>query len=129
MASCLPDRLGALLVFGGLAACSGPVAFERVQEEVLVPTCSFGACHGGPNGAGGLRLDGTAADALRLVEGTSAVAGRPYVVPGDPDASYLVAKLRGDAGISGDRMPPAAPLEKQQLAKVLRWIEGGAPVD
>lgn len=54
-----------------------------------------------------------------------------YVVPGDPDASLLLAKL-ADAPPYGDPMPPPAsdaPALDPVIADALRaWVAGGAPL-
>ena len=52
-----------------------------------------------------------------------------YVRPGNPAASYLLEKVRGDAGISGSRMPLDGPpyLTSQQIAGLAAWIQAGAP--
>jgi len=45
------------------------------------------------------------------------------VVPGDSAASYLVAKLKGEAGICGVRMPHnLPPLPKEEIATIEAWI-------
>ncbi|MCB9674953.1 MAG: hypothetical protein H6737_07545 [Alphaproteobacteria bacterium] len=54
------------------------------------------------------------------------------VVPGDPDASYLVHKLRGthlEVGGTGERMPGPgyADLQLWQIQMVEEWIRDGAP--
>ena len=51
------------------------------------------------------------------------------VAPGDPDASYLIHKLEGRAGIVGLRMPLNGPpyLTPGQILVIRRWIELGAP--
>jgi len=47
--------------------------------------------------------------------------------PNDPDGSYLMAKLRGEEGILGARMPiGGAPLSDEELATISDWISGGA---
>jgi hypothetical protein len=109
-----------------LGACSQPVVFATVQDEVLAKSCAFSSCHGASAGTGGLLLDGTAADYARLVGPVSAVAGLPLVVPGAPDDSYLVHKLSADPDIEGDAMPPGSGLDADGLSLVRAWIEDGA---
>jgi hypothetical protein len=48
---------------------------------------------------------------------------------GNPDASYLLAKVRGDADITGARMPADGPpyLTPQQIAGMTAWVQAGAP--
>ena len=49
------------------------------------------------------------------------------VAPGDPDHSYLVQKLEGAAGISGQRMPLGGPfLTQSEIDQVRAWIAQGA---
>jgi hypothetical protein len=51
------------------------------------------------------------------------------VVPGNPEASYLIHKLQGRSGIAGERMPFNGPpfLTSTEIHVVKRWIEIGAP--
>ncbi len=50
------------------------------------------------------------------------------VVPGNPDASYLIHKVEGRSGIAGLRMPFNPPyLTAGQIQVLKRWIEIGAP--
>jgi hypothetical protein len=51
------------------------------------------------------------------------------VVPGNPEASYLIHKLQGRSGITGERMPFNGPpfLTSDEIHVVKRWIEIGAP--
>jgi hypothetical protein len=52
------------------------------------------------------------------------------VAPGDPDASYLIHKVEGRAGIVGGRMPFNGPfLSGGQTLVIKRWIELGANND
>jgi hypothetical protein len=46
----------------------------------------------------------------------------PAVIPGDPDNSVLVQRLRGD----GNLMPPAGAIPDSQIELIVQWIEGGA---
>lgn len=80
----------------------------------------------------------TPAAGLNLVEGASfaSLVGRPsvnspgqtFVIPGDPDNSYLVKKLEGATGIAGVRMPRGnGPyLTPGQMLVIRRWIKEGA---
>ena len=111
--------------------------FSSIQKEIFETTDLAGrascvGCHTnqGRNPSGGLNLFGTPYDALVGVPSR----GRPdlrFVVPGDPDASYLVQKLEGAPGISGTRMPRSGPpyLSAGQMLVIRRWIELGARRD
>ena len=109
---------------GGGAAV--PSDWASAHGEVLTPSCGFSSCHGG--GAGAFTLDGSDADHARMV-GAPSVAdpSRTLVIPGDPDGSYLLAKMEGGAGIEGDTMPPGGLLEADRIAIVRAWIDAGAP--
>jgi hypothetical protein len=118
----------AVLLILALSACADAPAdapaFADVQRQAF-QGCALSTCHG--SGTGGLLLDGTAADYDRLV-GVAAIgdASQTLVVAGDADASYLVAKLEGAAGITGDAMPPGSSLSAETLQLVRDWIDGGA---
>jgi hypothetical protein len=96
----------------GLAPPGGGVAasFSSIVSEVLVPRCATSSCHSGPPPAPAPQLDALAAYAA-LVNAPSGQSALPCVTPGAPEASYLVYKLRGDAGAVGGSvltpMPPA----------------------
>jgi len=81
-------------------------------------------CHGSGSPSAGLDLssDTVAFDSLSM---GSTVDGFSYVVPGDADSSYVVMKLRGDDGISGDPMPPSGATDAQ-IDIMVGWINGGA---
>jgi hypothetical protein len=97
----------------------------EVQAEVFGPSCAFSTCHAAP-GASGLVLEDGQSHA-ELVDVPSAdAAGRTLVVPGDSEGSYLVAKLRGDPGITGFRMPTGDALDDARLQLVIDWIDAGA---
>lgn len=53
-------------------------------------------------------------------------SSKTLVVAGDPDGSYLMAKLRGEVGIAGDPMPPSELLDTARLDLVEAWIAAGA---
>lgn len=73
-------------------------------------------CHGSQGG-----WDASTRDAV-LNTGNNA----PVVVPGDPDASLLVAKMRGTQTI-GIQMPPSGLLSDADVQVIVDWIAAGAP--
>jgi hypothetical protein len=47
--------------------------------------------------------------------------------PSDPDNSYLVLKIQGSPGISGQRMPlGGGALSQAQIDEVRAWVAAGA---
>ncbi len=103
--------------------------FTRVQGEVFAVSCALSGCHSGASPAAGLDLSPAAA--YGSVVGVPAVqrSGMKRVEPGDPERSYLVKKMRGDADISGGRMPLGGPYVEAQVRLVSDWVRRGAPRD
>ena len=112
--------------------------FSSIQHEIFDTTDSSGrlACIGchtdvGRTPAGGLvLLEGRSYQAL-VGQPSRFKAGAIFVVPGDPDASYLIHKLEGAADIAGSRMPRGTGpfLTSGQMQIIRRWIELGAKND
>ncbi|MBX3440912.1 MAG: DUF1553 domain-containing protein [Planctomyces sp.] len=102
------------------AAGGGGPDYTRDIRPILAGRCF--KCHG-PDEAtreAGLRLD-VREDALRTLDSESAA-----IVPGDPDASGLLARVReSDPDL---RMPPASegpPLSEREVDLLSRWIAAG----
>jgi len=76
-------------------------------------------CHAGDSAPRGLLL-GSYEEALK------GSAYRPVVVPGDPEKSQLVRRIRGD---STPRMPFDGPpfLTEDQIVLIMTWIAAGTP--
>ena len=112
--------------------------FSSIQQEIFNTTDSSGrpaciGCHtdNGRTPAGGLGLlEGRSYQAL-VSQPSRFKTGAVLVVPGDPDASYLVHKLEGAADIAGSRMPRGTGpfLTSGQMQIIRRWIELGAKND
>ena len=138
----------ALTLAFGAAACdeqlssiAGPTpdlepTFASIQANIFELTDSAGrnscvSCHTtvGRNPAGGLNLlRDVAYDQLINVSAIQ-VPSLKRVTPGDPQASYVVHKIEGRAGIVGTRMPRNGPpyMTDGQVLILKRWIELGAP--
>ena len=102
--------------------------FSRVQAEVFTPSCALSGCHSGASPTAGQDLSAGRAY-TQIVNVRSVQSTRLRIAPGDPDASYLISKVRGDATITGSRMPlgGALPPEKEKL--LVDWVRRGAPND
>jgi hypothetical protein len=112
------------------------VSFASIQREIFSTTDSSGrtACINCHNAAGapfaaGLNLTEAVAYNMLVGVGATTKAGAVRVIPGDPDASYLVQKLEGARGIVGERMPRTTGpfLTAGQMLVIRRWIRDGAP--
>ena len=105
----------------------GPLTadFQSIQDNVFTPICT--KCHIGAGAPQGLQLD--AAHSYSLLVGVAS-AEQPSVMrvaPGNPDASYIIRKLQGTPGISGQQMPFGGPYLPQSTIDVIRqWITNGA---
>jgi len=109
--------------------------WESIYENLIRGRgCARSLCHGADPDAGFRVLGGatgaidTLMDQLRGVEasGTDCDGMGTLIVPGDPDASLFLQKLRGTA-TCGDPMPSGGvPLRAAELDTVAAWIEAGA---
>ncbi len=89
--------------------------FERRVRPVLIEHCA--ECHGAERQESDLRVD--ASTSLR----SGGASGKPAVVPGDLDASLLVAAIEHRDGLE---MPPDGPLDDAVIADLKAWIAAGA---
>jgi uncharacterized membrane protein/mono/diheme cytochrome c family protein len=111
---------------GAAPADASPAALALFREQVqpiLVQRCI--KCHNparvSQRKSGG--LDQTSRETL-LKGGRSG----PAIVPGDPEASHLIHRIRGDVH-DEDIMPPDGKLSDEQIAALEQWIRDGAVWD
>lgn len=88
---------------------------EGKVKKILEDNCT--ACHA----AGGdeVSLEGKPS---RLLSVKSRATKKPLIVAGDPDASYLYAKIVGAKGIRGEAMPPGEAMSGAQKKAIKDWI-------
>jgi hypothetical protein len=107
---------------------------------LLTASCAFSSCHGGTTPPGFVRLG--PAPRVSPSEVRANLVDQPahahpdlrLVVPGDPDASFLMRKLEGrfeDLPCApedcGERMPQRnTPLRDWQIQTLRNWIARGA---
>lgn len=94
-----------------------PVDFSRDIRPIFNQNCT--ACHGGVRQKNGVSF------IFREEALGKGKSGRPTIVPGNPDASELIARVTSrDPDV---RMPyHAPPLAPEQIALLRRWIKEGA---
>ena len=115
---------------GGGGAGAQPPGLQptlgSIQDNVFTVNCAVPGCHGGAGAQQGLRLDpGFSAGNLINVP-SPRDPNLIRVVPGDPDASFLIQKLQGTQTL-GDRMPDGGPYLTTATINVIRqWIQDGA---
>jgi hypothetical protein len=111
---------------------SGPIMpltaeFASIQENVFTPTCAVPGCHIGAAAPQGLRLDEANSFALLAGIASAEVPALLRVNPNNPDQSYLIQKLEGNAAVGG-RMPLSGPpfLPQTTIDVIRQWITDGA---
>ncbi|MGK0188814.1 MAG: hypothetical protein ACI9R3_004628 [Verrucomicrobiales bacterium] len=95
------------------------VDFDRDIRPIIAEKCTL--CHGPNEKKGGLQLSGIEFARKKLKSGNIAI------VPGDPDASELVARIHSSD--PDEVMPPpdkAEPLTAAEKELVRKWIASGA---
>jgi hypothetical protein len=118
-----------------LAGCGLDPKLSVLEAKVFVPNCSTSGCHSAEAKAGQLDLSPGHAYA-QLVNVPSENVGPKddgllRVKPGDPDASFLVVKVRPHLPISyGIPMPSGKPpLTQDELDALAEWVRLGAATD
>jgi hypothetical protein len=114
---------------GGGAPPSGlQPTLASIQDNVFTVNCAVSGCHRGAGAPYGLQLDPdfSAGNLIRVPSGQDPNLIR--VVPGDPDASFLIQKLDGTQTV-GERMPAGGPpyLTTATINVIRQWIQNGAP--
>ena len=104
------------------------VTLAQLQSTIFTPRCS--SCHTGGGAAlpASMNLTSAAATFAALVNVASTEQpALQRVLPNDAANSYLIHKLEGAAGITGDRMPLGGPfLDQATIDQVKSWIDAGA---
>ena len=109
--------LSALLIGFVTAAAGQEVSYTRQIQPLLAKHCY--ACHGPDDAESGLRL--SERDSAMGVSDS----GERAIVPGDPDASHLIARVATEDEF--DRMPPdGEPLSAESIELLRRWVAEGA---
>jgi hypothetical protein len=141
----IPVIVSALALFTAcderLSKIAGPSpnlepTFTSIQRDIFESADSAGrvACIGchtstGRTPAGGLDLTHAVAYEQLINRASRGKPTAVRVVPGNPDASYVVQKVEGAPGIVGLRMPFSGEpfLTSGQILILRRWIALGAP--
>ena len=124
-----------------LSKIAGPTpdlepTFSSIQKEIFETTDGSGraacvTCHTASRlqFVAGLNLDHDVAYSQLVNVASREQPSLMRVAPSNPDASYIIHKLEGQAGIVGRRMPFNGPpyLTDGQIQIVRRWITIGAP--
>lgn len=99
--------------------------FKSIQSNVFTPLCTV--CHAGASAPVGLKLDEANSYSMLVGVESNQAPGTLRVDPGNPDASYIIAKLEGSAAVGG-QMPLGGPsLPQSSIDLIRQWISDGAP--
>jgi hypothetical protein len=128
-----------------LAACGGgggdsqsgePLQLEArlssIQSTIFDRSCaSFSACHDDSTPAGDLDLTAPLAYDQLVNEASTMSPSAMRVVPGEPDLSFLLRKLRGPLGEDEGVMMPFnnPPLDADEVDVIEEWVARGAAND
>ena len=114
---------------GGGGPSAQALTFTQIQAGIFTPSCAKAGCHASSSAAGGLVLAAGQAYANLVGRPAQEEPQLDYIRPGNPEASYLLKKVRGDPDISGSHMPLDGPpfLSPGQIAGLAAWIQAGAP--
>jgi hypothetical protein len=110
--------------------CGRGIRPFRTVQQIFTQSCALPSCHSPIMRQGGLVLDTEDVSYTSLVNrpvtnADPAASGATLVVPRDPNASFLIKKLKGTA--PGDRMPQSGePLSKGTIKLIEKWIKRGA---
>jgi mono/diheme cytochrome c family protein len=130
----------AVLMIGALACSgdgeSGPTdpptsdagLFAAVQS-IFTGNCAFSGCHAGDAPQQGMNLSAGLAYSNIVGVASHEVPRLLRVAPSDPDSSYLVLKVEGNAGLVGGvgtQMPLGGVLSQVQIDTIRAWIAAGA---
>jgi hypothetical protein len=96
-----------------------------IQLNVFTPICT--ACHTGASAPQGLRLDDGTSCANLINAHSPQDSSLIRVVPGNPNASFIIQKLEGTQTV-GVRMPANGPpyLPQSTIDVIRQWIANGA---
>ncbi|MDA0658645.1 MAG: PSD1 and planctomycete cytochrome C domain-containing protein [Planctomycetota bacterium] len=89
--------------------------FELQVRPLFIARCH--ACHSEDKASGSLQV----ISRETLLQGGES---GPAIVPGDPDASLLIAAIEQSGDLS---MPPNGKLTDSEIVAVRRWVQQGAP--
>ena len=96
----------------------------EISEDIFAKSCAFSACHSSAASASaGLQLHDEASLLALIDKPASQDSSKLLIVPGAPEESYLIHKMRGEnMAAATDSMPPGTTLCETKIALVEEWI-------
>jgi hypothetical protein len=94
-------------------------------KSIIKHSCGVSGCHSGKYPAAGLSLEPDRFPASVVGVASQEKPGSLVVDAAAPEKSYLLAKIKGEPGIVGKRMPANRdPLTDEQIGLIEKWIKG-----
>lgn len=119
-------------------AAPGEPTLAAIRADIFNGTCALGSCHANPTLAAKLDLHDNGLCHLLVSHKSCLFSDKMLVVPGKPEVSFLLNKLRG-TGLDGSQEPDPAcatsnqrmplgqpPLPGNKIAQIEEWIRAGA---
>jgi len=117
-------------------APAGAATLAAIRAEIFSGTCALGSCHASPTLAAKLDLLDNGVCHLLVSHTSCLFPGKFLVLPGKPEMSFLMDKLRGTAlagtpdpgcAATNERMPTGLPaLPDSKISQIEAWIKAGA---
>jgi hypothetical protein len=118
-------------------APAGAATLAAIRAEIFNGTCALGSCHANPTLAAKLDLQDNGVCHLLVSHTSCLFPGKFLVLPGKPEMSFLMDKLRGTAldaqpadpscATTNQRMPFGLPtLPDSKISQIEAWIKAGA---
>jgi hypothetical protein len=124
---------------GAVADARNPYpSFKSDVVPIIQQSCSLTACHASKESNLGILLQYDTMQLYTELQKTSPTAHTPFVVAGDPSASYLMIKMEAKQATlaatcqnmnCGNVMPPDDPLPAAKIKVFTDWIMAGAKND
>lgn len=95
------------------------ITYQQVYNNILAPNCA--SCHGEVFPSGNWVLPQTEDELINVNSIKPGFEEEVYVIPGDPENSYLMKRLQGRPGIPV--MPDGGKMDQDLIDQVAKWID------
>jgi hypothetical protein len=108
----------------GRGSENSPAQVPANIKSIIKQNCSVSGCHSGKYPASGHNFEPDKFAATVVDAPSQEMPGLKIVDAAMPEKSYLLAKIKGEAGIVGKRMPANRdPLSEEQIRQIEDWIK------
>jgi len=108
----------------GLGSAHSPGKIPSNIKSIIKKNCSVSGCHSGKYPAAGHNFEPDKFAAAVVDAPSQEMPGLKIVDTATPEKSYLLAKIKGEPGIVGQRMPAHRdPLSEEQIRQIEDWIK------